>query len=293
VRDTNGGVPLAGARVLAITGDSAVTDVSGRATVALGAYSFQAAIVLASGYGGYDLLDQDVAWGRDGRGTAAVWLTKTETISVTCTRGDAPCPPETRIAVHQAGQRSRICSLQRSGNWSCPAVEGDVVTARYFNRRVQESIPWGADAISIALPPAEREVCFDLPATEACTVVVADAGSAIRQTVRSGDAVDLGVAGTPEVGLICPSGSWYDVPIESGQECLRPLLDPPGEICTPDGLDCTVRAVDPAWDNVVRRPAPCIEGLPPGKYSVTCGDAGIVEVVVSSGEVTSAMEGPK
>ena len=290
VRDAGTDAPVEEARVLGVLGDAALTDAEGRATVPLGAYRFQAAIVLATGYAGHDLLDQDIAWGADGRGTVEVALAPTRPLRVRCNEGDRPCLAETPVSTHRAGQRTRRCTWVGAGVWTCPAADGDVVTARSFARRAQVQVPLGSTDVVVTLARVDRAVCFELPPGEACTAVVSGDGVSARQRVRSGEPVDLGLLTDPLVGLACGAGSWLDAVDPETDDCLRPEFVPSGGLCVPPGRDCSLRAVDPAWDNVVQRPAPCVEGLPPGRYSVACGDAGIEELFVTSGETARAGE---
>ncbi len=290
VRDAATGAPVQGARVIAVGGETAFTDTRGRTRVVLGAYEFQAAIILANGYAGHDLLDQEIAWGRDGGGTVEVVLEPTRPLLARCAEGDRPCAEGTPLSTHGAGQRTRSCEWLEPGVWNCLAADGDVVTARNFARRAQVKVPTAATEVALALPPAEHAMCFELPPGEACMAVVSGMGVAARQRVRSGEPVDLGLSEDPLVGLACAAGSWQDVVTHEAENCLLPEFAPPGSLCVPDGRDCEVVAVEPAWDNIVRRPTPCVEDLPPGRYSVTCGDAGIDEISVESGKTANVAD---
>jgi hypothetical protein len=270
------------------------TDANGHVSIWLGRERVQAAIILAQGYAGYDLLWSDIPWTDGGRpARMTIQLQPTFPLRIRCTDGEQNCPPDTFVRVYHSGQnRERVCALEEDGvNWLCPAADGDRVVARLGTRRTPPiPIVSGGGQMTVQLPEADAYVCFMLPVGERCEVQLTGGGSTYRQYARSGELVAIDPKLTePLVAVRCGTDSWFDVldPAET-DACLVPSFVPGGGVCVPRGRDCTIRALEPRWNIGVQRLSPCASDLPIGRYLLSCG-ANSTEIDVETG-ATSELE---
>lgn len=292
VTDATTKAPISGARVITTAWfRPAVTGADGAATVVLGAYRFQAAIVLATGYAGHDLMWDDIPWDGHDKATIEVPLQATEPLQVVCDDEGAPCAPETRIRVYSVEHRERMCAKAAdSGVWTCPSTPGDLADARLGTRRTRPSrVIEGETELLLRLPPAERSICFSLAEGETCRAVVSNGTAWSSQIVKSGVTIAVGpVSGEPIVALRCRESSWYDVLAEEDSEaCIKPDLEPLGSICVDMGRSCTLLAKEPRWDTTKRRLSPCVDEVPAGVYELACYGAPPREVTAIAGETVT------